>query len=163
MEGISSQKSVRGAVTPTRLTAARTSNGRPHVTPGSELTPREEDVLDMVRQALTNREIAGRLGLSEKTVKGHMTAVMRSSGSTNGSRSRSCREVVTTSSPTATEGPHNVAGPNLALPAPIPVMRPWSHTLHDFGGFVTPRNTGEDNWQDASDSRWRLSQQSGAA
>lgn len=47
------------------------------------LTPRERDVLDMVGLALTNREIAVRLCLSEKTVKRHVTMVMRKLGARN--------------------------------------------------------------------------------
>lgn len=37
-------------------------------------------MLELVGQALTNREIAGKLGLTEKTVKGHVTAVMKKLG-----------------------------------------------------------------------------------
>lgn len=47
------------------------------------LTPRERDVFEMVGLALTNREIASRLGLSEKTVKSHVTGVMRKLGVRN--------------------------------------------------------------------------------
>lgn len=47
------------------------------------LTPRERDVLEMIGHALTNREIAGRLCLSEKTVKHHVTVIMRKLGVRN--------------------------------------------------------------------------------
>lgn len=47
------------------------------------LTPRERDVLEMVGLALTNREIAIQLCLSEKTVKRHVTVVMRKLGARN--------------------------------------------------------------------------------
>lgn len=40
------------------------------------LTPRELDVLNLVRQGLGNSEIARRLAISERTVKGHMTAIL---------------------------------------------------------------------------------------
>lgn len=39
------------------------------------LTPRELDVLSLVRQGLGNSEIARRLAISERTVKGHMTSI----------------------------------------------------------------------------------------
>jgi DNA-binding NarL/FixJ family response regulator len=47
------------------------------------LTPRERDVFEMIGLALTNREIGSRLCLSEKTVKSHVTAVMRKLGVRN--------------------------------------------------------------------------------
>jgi DNA-binding NarL/FixJ family response regulator len=39
------------------------------------LTPRENEVLVLLAQALTNRRIAGQLGISEKTVKNHLVAI----------------------------------------------------------------------------------------
>jgi two-component system nitrate/nitrite response regulator NarL len=44
--------------------------------PLSELTPRETDILRLVAEGLTNREIGTRLGLAEKTVKHYMTNVL---------------------------------------------------------------------------------------
>jgi DNA-binding NarL/FixJ family response regulator len=41
------------------------------------LTTREHEVVQGVRQGLTNREIAMRLGISEKTVKTHLSSVFR--------------------------------------------------------------------------------------
>ena len=40
------------------------------------LTERELEVLDLVAEAYSNKEIAGRLEISEKTVKHHMTNIM---------------------------------------------------------------------------------------
>jgi DNA-binding NarL/FixJ family response regulator len=39
-----------------------------------ELTPREVEVLGLVRQGLANKQIARRLGISERTVKAHLTS-----------------------------------------------------------------------------------------
>jgi DNA-binding NarL/FixJ family response regulator len=44
-------------------------------TPADELTDRERDVLLLVVRGLTNGQIARRLGISERTVKGHLTNV----------------------------------------------------------------------------------------
>jgi DNA-binding NarL/FixJ family response regulator len=45
-----------------------------------ELTPREQEVVKLVAEAHTNREIAGILHLSEKTVENHRSNAMRKLG-----------------------------------------------------------------------------------
>ncbi|UVL38466.1 response regulator transcription factor [Pseudomonas sp. B21-040] len=42
-----------------------------------DLTPREEEVICEVSKGLTNREVASKLSISEKTVKHHMGCVMQ--------------------------------------------------------------------------------------
>jgi DNA-binding NarL/FixJ family response regulator len=44
--------------------------------PTESLTPRELEVLQLMARGLTNRQIAGRLGISEHTVKFHAGAVL---------------------------------------------------------------------------------------
>lgn len=44
------------------------------------LTPREHEVLQLVAQGLANKQIARRLGISERTVKAHLTAVFQQLG-----------------------------------------------------------------------------------
>jgi DNA-binding NarL/FixJ family response regulator len=46
----------------------------------SELTPRESEVLVLVRQGLANKQIARRLGISERTVKAHLTSAFQRIG-----------------------------------------------------------------------------------
>jgi two-component system nitrate/nitrite response regulator NarL len=53
------------------MRAARTEEDEP------DLSGREEGILALVSQGLTNKEIAFRLGLSEKTVKHHMTNILQ--------------------------------------------------------------------------------------
>ena len=43
----------------------------------AELTLREEEILGHVSNGLTNKEIANRLHISEKTVKHYMTNIMQ--------------------------------------------------------------------------------------
>ncbi|MXQ10063.1 LuxR C-terminal-related transcriptional regulator [Microvirga makkahensis] len=50
---------------------------------GSPLTPRQQDVLDLLVQGKTNKEIAQALGLGEGTVKIHMAAIFRYFGVNN--------------------------------------------------------------------------------
>jgi two-component system, NarL family, nitrate/nitrite response regulator NarL len=44
---------------------------------GNDLTGREEAVLSLVSLGMTNKEIANRLHLTERSVKHHMTSIMR--------------------------------------------------------------------------------------
>ena len=47
------------------------------------LTSREREVLQMVGQGLPNKHISRRLGISEKTVKAHLTSIFRTIGVTD--------------------------------------------------------------------------------
>jgi DNA-binding NarL/FixJ family response regulator len=48
--------------------------------PAQELSEREREVLELVADGLSNQKIAVRLGISEKTVKAHLTSVFRQLG-----------------------------------------------------------------------------------
>lgn len=50
---------------------------------GHALSPREREVLALVAQGLPNKSIARRLGISEKTVKTHLTSVFTTLGVTD--------------------------------------------------------------------------------
>ena len=43
----------------------------------SPLTPREVEILDCVAQGNSNKEIARQLGISDQTVKNHITSILR--------------------------------------------------------------------------------------
>jgi DNA-binding NarL/FixJ family response regulator len=53
------------------------TNSNPH------LTDRERQVLDLILQARSNREIAHHLGIEERTVKAHVGRLMRKAGADN--------------------------------------------------------------------------------
>jgi two-component system response regulator DevR len=47
---------------------------------GATLTPRERDILDLIVEGLTNRQIGERLHIAEKTVKNNVTSVLLKMG-----------------------------------------------------------------------------------
>ena len=48
-----------------------------------ELSPRERQVLDLIMEARTNREIAQELGIEERTVKAYVANLLRKTGAEN--------------------------------------------------------------------------------
>lgn len=77
-------KGVRAAArgeAPLAPRAARALLGARHRPANDDhLTPREEEVLALVGQGLANKQIAVQLGISEKTVKAHLTSVFQRIG-----------------------------------------------------------------------------------
>lgn len=59
------------------------SNGEGAVRPASSLTQRETDILALLAEGKSNRDISRALFLSEKTVKAHLAAIFRKLGVTN--------------------------------------------------------------------------------
>jgi DNA-binding NarL/FixJ family response regulator len=61
--------------------ARRLLTARSAAAPASvSMTPRETEVLTLVRAGLANKQIARRLGISERTVKAHLTSVFQRIG-----------------------------------------------------------------------------------
>jgi DNA-binding NarL/FixJ family response regulator len=72
------------AVAELRLAGERTPAPGAPLVPGPEaLTRQESEVLDLVREGLSNRAIAERLFLSVKTVEGHLTTIYGKLGVTS--------------------------------------------------------------------------------
>lgn len=69
------------------LVAARPENAEDDIDgidePVETLTPRELEVLDLLAEGLQNRAIAGRLGISDQTVKFHVASIMGKLGAAN--------------------------------------------------------------------------------
>jgi DNA-binding NarL/FixJ family response regulator len=63
--------------------AARTLIGSRNAAPSHPLTDREREVLGLVARGLPNKLIARELGISEKTVKAHLTTVFQRIGVTD--------------------------------------------------------------------------------
>ncbi|GAC1656072.1 MAG: response regulator transcription factor [Ktedonobacteraceae bacterium] len=53
------------------------------LTPGETLTERELEVLHLLAQGMPNKEIAGKLVISERTAKFHVSSIMGKLGATN--------------------------------------------------------------------------------
>ena len=51
--------------------------------PARALSPREEEVLRLLATGLANKQIARRLGITERTVKAHLTSVFQQLGVTD--------------------------------------------------------------------------------
>jgi DNA-binding NarL/FixJ family response regulator len=74
-------RAVSRGESPLHPRAARQLLGARRSTPAEvELTPRESEVLVLVRRGLANKQIARRLGISERTVKAHLTSVFATIG-----------------------------------------------------------------------------------
>jgi len=58
-------------------------SARAEVGSGPELSPRETEVLQLVARGLPNKRIARELGISEKTVKAHLTQIFQHIGVTD--------------------------------------------------------------------------------
>ena len=63
--------------------AAEVLAARTTPAPVGDLSDREREVLVLVASGLANKQIARRLGISEKTVKGHLTRIFQSIGVTD--------------------------------------------------------------------------------
>ena len=58
------------------MTRRRADHGDPTAT----LTPSERQVLELIGDGLSNREIGEKLGVAEKTVKNHITSLLAKMG-----------------------------------------------------------------------------------
>jgi DNA-binding NarL/FixJ family response regulator len=80
-EVLSGVRSVSAGESPLHPRAAREllthRAASPAKSPADQLTAREREVLGLVRQGLANKQIARRLGISERTVKAHLTSVFQ--------------------------------------------------------------------------------------
>ncbi len=72
------------AVVGTVFEALRRTPGSPDEADGpASLTEREREIMNLISQGLTNRDIAERFVLSEKTVKNHVNRIYSKLGATN--------------------------------------------------------------------------------
>ena len=71
IEGV---RAVSRGESPIHPRAARSLLGARRAAPAPELTPRETEVLSLVRAGLANKQIARRLDITERTVKAHLTS-----------------------------------------------------------------------------------------
>ncbi len=72
------------AAEPSRATAEPAITATPHIAadtkPPSPLSPREQEVVRLVAQDLTNREIAERLVITERTAANHIEHILTKLG-----------------------------------------------------------------------------------
>jgi DNA-binding NarL/FixJ family response regulator len=65
------------------LLTQRDGAGAPGAGPEADLTAREREILELLARGLPNKRIALDLGISEKTVKAHVTSIFNSLGVTD--------------------------------------------------------------------------------
>ena len=58
----------------------QTTRRADHDDPTADLTPSERNVLELIGDGLSNREIGEQLGVAEKTVKNHITSLLSKMG-----------------------------------------------------------------------------------
>jgi len=63
-----------------RSERARIAVGTTHPAPHTPLSPREREILSLVAEGLGNKIVAARLGISEHTVKTHVTSIFEKLG-----------------------------------------------------------------------------------
>ena len=73
---------MRALLDPPAVTVGGRSRGRATAAPGG-LSPREADVLALIAQGCTNREIAERLLISPNTAANHVRAILQKTGCAN--------------------------------------------------------------------------------
>ncbi|MFC7342441.1 response regulator [Saccharopolyspora griseoalba] len=77
---VAAGRSLLDPVTTGRVLARLRQSSNPEPDELAELTERERRVLDLIGEGLTNRQIAERLFLAEKTVKNYVTSVLAKLG-----------------------------------------------------------------------------------
>ena len=82
MRAIRAAAARRGAARPARRARRADARGRRRP-PSTSLTAREREVLALLGTGLANKVIARRLGISEATVKAHLTRIFRQIGVTD--------------------------------------------------------------------------------
>jgi DNA-binding NarL/FixJ family response regulator len=81
---LSGIREVMAGLSPLDPKAARALlTGRRAPRPGPELSDREGEVLELVGEGLSNRSIARSLGITERTVKAHLTSIYQQLGVTD--------------------------------------------------------------------------------
>ena len=73
----------RVAVLAVRAGLALNGEAAPHADRSVELTSREQQVLDLIAEGLSNRQIGERLYISAKTASVHVSAILRKLGASS--------------------------------------------------------------------------------
>jgi len=76
IESVASGEAVYGAAIANRIVSLLTAGPSGATDAFPDLTAREREVLDLLAAGLRNHSIAARLGLSEKTVRNHVSSVL---------------------------------------------------------------------------------------
>jgi DNA-binding NarL/FixJ family response regulator len=83
LEGVRAAARGESPIHPRAARLLLTARTRQHPAVTVDLTRRETEVLGLVRQGLANKQIARRLGISERTVKAHLTSTFQRIGVTD--------------------------------------------------------------------------------
>jgi DNA-binding NarL/FixJ family response regulator len=76
VRAVAAGDAVYGASVARRILAAHSQGGNRPADPFPDLTPREREVLEQLAAGARNHQIANHLGMSEKTVRNHVSAIL---------------------------------------------------------------------------------------
>ena len=101
--------------------------------PAKPLTRREHEIAGLVPEGMTNREVAHKLYISERTAEGHVEQIRNKLGFTSRSQVASWATQNLAAAPTEAPAAESAAIPSVVMPAAVTPRRPVALRRWPFG------------------------------